>query len=134
MPLTRVWRRGLSGLTEEAGVDEETEEEGSADGEDDAEEAGEAYLYGYDPTDNFSVEQEFYNSLFGYLFLPPREEEVVDEEAELANEGEEELSYETVDIPGAYSEEKHYEYLDKEAAAETEAVEEADGFWEGDEG
>lgn len=77
------------------------------------EEAGSGYLYGYDPTDNFNIDQVFYNSLFGHLFVPRQ----IEEGEEVLQEGEVSLEEEEEEIviPGEYSEEKYYEYLEKES-------------------
>ncbi len=43
---------------------------------------GPKYLYGYDPKDNFNVEQEYYNKYFGeYLIAKPKKEPEVPEAA-----------------------------------------------------
>lgn len=55
------------------------------------------YLYGYDPNDNFNVEQEFYNRHFGHLLVA--EEAEAAQEAAVVKESE---IFE--DIPDAYIE------------------------------
>ena len=56
------------------------------------------YRYGYDPVDNFNVEQVFYNAQFGHLFVVEQEEE--EEEASI----EEALQTEFDVVPEAYVE------------------------------
>ena len=110
----------------EAEENEEEEETETADGIETAsgedgeevleEEEGREYLYGYNPTDNHNMDQVFYNTLFGHLFLAPPKEEAFEEEEETKE------AIEELDIPGEYSEERYREYLEKEAAEDEDEI------------
>ena len=80
------------------------------------------YRYGYDPADNFNVDQVFYNKHFGHLFLKNAPPEEVDTTAVLE---EEEFDV----VPEAYDEQT---YLDETEGVEFEDEEE-EAYWDEEE-
>ena len=68
------------------------------------------YRYGYDPKDNFNVEQEFYNKHFGHLFIP-KEDEILGDTTQTEEKNEFE------DVPTVYDEAA---FQENEEAEETQ--------------